>query len=70
LRAIKKIEDTKLATQRLAAARRGDVSGVEALLGRGADWRKALPDGRSLVELAEKNGRNVMVMFLQSRGIG
>jgi len=71
LRAIRKFEKTKLATQRLAAAvRRGDVCAVEALLGKGADWRKALPDGGSLVDLAEKNGRTAMAGFLQARGIG
>lgn len=59
------------ATDRLApAVRRGDVKAVQALLGRGADWRRALPIGQSLLRLARAHGREAVAVFLEERGIG
>lgn len=59
-----------VATGRLAAAvRRGDHAAVQALLDKGADPSRALPDGSSLLETARANGRNKVVAILQERGI-
>lgn len=59
------------ATDRLAAAvRRGDLKAVQALLDRGADWRRALPAGQSLLGLARDHGRETVAAFLEERGIG
>jgi hypothetical protein len=57
-------------TQRLAGAvRRGDLRAVQALLRKGADAARALPEGESLVTLAEENGRYAVAAFLKTRGI-
>jgi hypothetical protein len=58
------------ATQRVAGAvRRGDLLAVKALLEEGADLKNALPNGESLLELAEQNGRGSVAEFLRSLGI-
>jgi len=56
-------------TQRLAnAVRRGDLGAVQALFDKGADASRALPDGGSLVALADENGRHAVAEFLRARG--
>ncbi|MHB1072791.1 MAG: hypothetical protein ACYC3Q_08195 [Gemmatimonadaceae bacterium] len=58
------------ATERLAnAVRRGDLKAVQALFAKGADWRSALPDGRSLIELARQSGNAAVAEYLASRGV-
>lgn len=62
--------DRKEATERLASAvRRGDLAAVRALLGKGADVERALPDGGSLVAMALANERFVVAEYLKSLGI-
>ena len=64
------IREREESTQRLAnAVRRGDLLAVQALLAKGADVRRALPEGESLVTLAESNGRASVAEFLRSLGI-
>jgi hypothetical protein len=58
------------ATQRLATAvRRGDLKAVKSLLDRGADLKRALPEGESLVALAKDNGRDDVANYLLSLGV-
>ena len=58
------------ATSRIAAAvRRGDSLAVKALVEEGADLHQALPEGESLLALAEQNGRDSVAEFLRSLGI-
>jgi hypothetical protein len=64
------IHKKETATQRIAAAvRRGDLKAVKALLDRGADFKRALPEGESLVVLAKNNGRDDVAEYLLSLGI-
>lgn len=57
-------------TERLAGAvRRGDLSAVKALLAKGADVTKALPNGGSLVGLAKEYGRTTIAEYLRSVGV-
>ena len=57
------------ATQRIAGAvGRGDLSAVRALVAKGADLKKALPEGESLVTHAEQNGRSSVAEYLRSLG--
>jgi hypothetical protein len=57
-------------TERLAnAVRRGDLAAVQALLDKGAEVERALPDGGSLVTFALDNGREQVAEFLKSRGL-
>lgn len=50
------------------AVRRGDLKAVQALVLRGADWRRPLPDGRSLIEFAQEDGRVAVAEYLASLG--
>ena len=53
----------------VGAVRRGDLAGLKALLAQGACLERALPDGRSLQELAASHGRQQMVELLRELGI-
>jgi len=62
--------DADSATQNFAnAVRRGDTLAVEALLAKGADWRRVTSASGSLVAIAEANNKPGMAAFLLSRGI-
>lgn len=64
---IKRESEAQRATKNLVnAVRRGDVKAVKALLAKGADPRYALPpDGQSLVEYAEANGKTGIADLLR-----
>ncbi len=51
------------------AVRRGDVTAVEALLAKGADWKSIVNEKGSLVELAHKNKNVAMIALLERYGI-
>jgi hypothetical protein len=67
---VRRVRKQQQATERLGpAVRRGDLAAVQALLAKGADTTRALPNGASLVAWAEENGQAAIVDFLRSRGI-
>jgi len=49
--------------------KRGDLEAVISMLSKGADITKALPNGGSLLSLAEANGRELVAEYLRSHGI-
>ncbi len=51
------------------AVRRGDVTAVEALLAKGADWRSVVNDKGSLLELAKNKGNQTLVALLEQNSI-
>lgn len=65
----KRIKDAENATSNLCnAVRRGDLAAVKALLQKGADVSRAMPNG-SLVALALEYGRTAVAEFLREHGI-
>lgn len=66
----RRMRSRDIATFRLAAAvRRGDQRKVEALLAKGGDPEKTLPEGGSLLDLAVEHGHTDIAELLRARGI-
>ena len=65
----RKVRANRATSRIVAAVRRGDLLAVKALLEEGANLHQALPEGESLLVLAEQNGRDSVAELLRSLGI-